>query len=190
MLTSITPLGERSRNRNWAATVTAYFAGSIAGGAAVGLVAGTAGALLPPSRFDNAVIFVVVLLVIAAEAGWVNAGPWGSRQVNENWLDEFRGWVVGAGFGFQLGLGLVTIVTSLAVPATFVAVVFSHSIGWGVAVGATFGLARAIPILRARGVTSPDRLARLHRRHDAMAKLARLATAAASIPLLVLLVAA
>jgi hypothetical protein len=38
-------------------------------------------------------------------------GPSGSgcpswqRQVDERWLTTYRGWVYGAGFGFQLGAG-------------------------------------------------------------------------------------
>ena len=30
------------------------------------------------------------------------------RQVNERWLDQFRPWVYGAGFGWQIGAGLAT----------------------------------------------------------------------------------
>ena len=33
--------------------------------------------------------------------------PFHSRQVNERWLDQFRPWVYGAGFGWQIGAGLV-----------------------------------------------------------------------------------
>ena len=40
--------------------------------------------------------------------------PGPRRQVNERWLDEYRGWVYGLGFGAQLGLGVTTIVTSAA----------------------------------------------------------------------------
>ena len=34
------------------------------------------------------------------------------RQVNEDWMARYRGWAYGAGFGLQLGLGVVTIVTT------------------------------------------------------------------------------
>lgn len=188
MLTSITPLGERSRNRNWHATVFAYFAGSIAGGAVLGLTAALAGIVLPQSRFDAVLVATGIGVVIASEAGWLRIGPWGTRQVNEDWLDEYRGWVVGAGFGFQLGLGLVTIVTTLAIPAAILAAVMSHSPAWALATGTTFGLVRALPILKTRPVTSPSRLAALHRSHDSIARAARLSTAAAVAPLLVIAV--
>ena len=37
------------------------------------------------------------------------------RQVNERWLDQFRLWVYGAGFGWQIGTGLATYVKTAAV---------------------------------------------------------------------------
>ena len=37
------------------------------------------------------------------------------RQVNERWLDQFRPWVYGAGFGWQIGAGLVTYIKTSAV---------------------------------------------------------------------------
>ncbi len=183
MLTSITPLGERNRNRSWGPTVTAYIAASILGGLVAGGAAGGLGAMVPaPFRSADAAIVAALLgLVAIDEVGWLRITPLGRRQVNEDWLDEFRGWVVGVGFGFQLGLGMATIVTSLAVPATFALAFFTHSVRWGMVVGATFGLARALPILRTRVVTSPARLAQLHRAHDVSARWARLGVAALSL---------
>ena len=46
--------------------------------------------------------------------------PGPRRQVNERWLDEYRGWVYGLGFGAQLGLGVSTVVSSAA---TYVAII-------------------------------------------------------------------
>lgn len=186
MLTSITPLGERGRNRNWITTVTAYFFGSILGGAVMGLVAGGLGAAVPTSwRPESLALIAAVVLGIVAvnEVGWIRITPLGGRQVNEDWLEEFRGWVVGMGFGFQLGLGLVTIVTTLTVPAAFLLAVLTFSWQWGLIIGATFGLARALPVLTTRSVTDPGRLAQLHRRHDLAARWAKVGVTAAVIPL-------
>jgi hypothetical protein len=36
------------------------------------------------------------------------------RQVDHRWLDRYRGWVIGAGFGFQLGAAIFTRITSFA----------------------------------------------------------------------------
>ncbi|HEV7196178.1 MAG TPA: hypothetical protein VGN19_09570, partial [Pedococcus sp.] len=47
MLSSISPLGERARNSRWWVTTTAYLVGSLAGGLALGGLAGLVGRLLP-----------------------------------------------------------------------------------------------------------------------------------------------
>jgi MFS family permease len=188
MLTSITPLGERGRNRNWNTTMGAYIVGSILGGAVTGIVAGILGALLPTSLRPAGVGFIVagvLAVVVASELRWLRLTPIGGRQVNEDWLDEYRGWVVGLGFGFQLGLGVVTIVTTLAIPAAFILATLTHSVAWGAAIGVSFGVARALPILETRRVDRPDRLAELHRRHDRNGGRVQLVTALASLPLLV-----
>lgn len=166
MLASITPLGERGRGMRWGRTIVAYVVGSVLGGAAVGGLLGGFGALLPvrPGSTVTAVLVAVTCLL----AGGLDLGervlPTLHRQVNEDWLHRYRGWVYGAGFGFQLGLGVVTIVTTATVYATLVLAVLTWSVGGGLAVGATFGLVRALPVLAAVRVTTPDRLAALHRR--------------------------
>src|SRR5262249_43179265 len=55
------------------------------------------------------------------------------------------------GFGVQLGLGVVTIVTTATVYATWMAAVLSGGAPAGAAIGATFGLARALPVLGGGG---------------------------------------
>src|SRR4051794_15389597 len=123
MLGSITPLGERGRGSRWWLTATAYTIGSVAGGAALGGVFGLAGWALPVRLGPVAVLIVVALLGLAGAA--VDAGIGGlriptiRRQVDEDWLHRYRGWVYGIGFGFQLGLGVLTIVTTAAVYAVF-----------------------------------------------------------------------
>ena len=145
MLTSITPLGERGRGNCWAVTMTAYAAGSLLGGATTGLVLGAAGSLLP--------VLPVLLLagVVCVAAAVADLGPWrlpgGHRQVDEDWLTRYRGWVYGVGFGFQLGLGVVTVVTSAATYALLALAVLTGSPLAGLALGAAFGLARAVPAL-------------------------------------------
>ncbi len=193
MLTSITPLGEQGRNRKWATTVAAYFFGSVAGGAVTGLAAGTIGWLVPSGWRPGSVatIVAVILGVVALnELGWLRVAAIGKRQVNEDWLEEYRGWVVGVGFGFQLGLGLVTIVTTLAVPAAFLLAALTFSWQWGMLIGATFGLARALPILTTLHVTDPGRLALLHRRHDRAGRWAKVGVATAVVPLALMAVIA
>jgi sulfite exporter TauE/SafE len=87
----------------------------------------------------------------------------------------YRGWVYGGGFGFQLGLGITTIVTTAAVHATVLLAFLVASPMNGAMVGATFGLARAVPILAGSRVDSVDRLQRLHRTMQGRATAARVA---------------
>ena len=118
MLASITPLGERGRQSSWTVTVTAFLIGAGATGAAVGALAGAAGQLALGAHQIGArtrlVLLALALLAALALDFVPQRVPGPRRQVNERWLDEFRGWVYGLGFGAQLGLGLTTVVSSAA----------------------------------------------------------------------------
>lgn len=176
MLSSITPLGERGRNRSWRTTAAAYVVGSIAGGTATGLLFGALGAAIGtwwtppagPTVFTLAGLFAVAALHESGLLGF--RLPSIKRQVNEDWLEEYRGWVVGIGFGFQLGAGLTTIVTSAAMYLVWVAAALTFSLGGGMVIGAVFGLVRALPLLATRHIDSPTRLRRWH---EAMHRFAR-----------------
>ena len=147
MLTSITPLGEQGRGNRWAVTTTAYAVGCLLGGAVTGVALGALGSLLP----DLPVLALAGLACLLAAAADLTAStsgrrlPGGRRQVDRTWLDRYRGWVYGVGFGVQLGLGVVTIVTSAATYAVLLLAVLTQSAVGGLLVGAVFGLARAVP---------------------------------------------
>ena len=187
MLASITPLGERGRNRRWGATVTAYVAGSLMAGAAVGAGLGLAGDLapgMPPTASDVLLVLAGGVLLLGAAAdlhlAWLPL-PTVRRQVNEDWLLRYRGGVCGLGFGLQLGLGVVTIVTTAAIYGTLFLALLSGSWAAGLAVGATFGLTRALPILMMRRATTPERLRAAHLRMQAWAPSAHRAAVGAQV---------
>src|SRR5438309_5062498 len=116
MLSSITPLGERGRGVSWGRTVTAYVAGSTLAGAVLGAVLGYAGGWLPASSAWAALLGAACLVGLAAERGFAGSHlPTIGRQVDVAWLGIYRGWVYGAGYGLQLGLGVGTIVVSSAI---------------------------------------------------------------------------
>lgn len=170
MLSSITPLGERAKNNRWALTATFYIAGSALGGAVLGLVLSPL-SILASSLEPSTVLGVLSLVLIGAAVLDATGIPRPSlpRQVDENWLVAYRGWVYGAGFGIQLGFGLVTIITSWSTWAVVAAVALAPAdlaspLAGAVAVGATFGVARGMVLLFARTATDADRLAALHRR--------------------------
>jgi hypothetical protein len=170
MLASITPLGERGRNRRWGHTVSFYVIGAVLGGATRGVILGGLGSLIPesarPSTATIAVLLGIVLLVAAGiEARLLPIPiPGLERQVNEDWLDHYRGWVIGFGFGYQLGLALAVYITSASLWVVFLAEFLTFSPVGGLAIGATFGVIRTLPLLATFRVTTPQQLRSAHAR--------------------------
>ncbi len=182
MLSSITPLGERGRASRWRVTATAYVLGSMLGGAGVGALAGGIGWLLPFEVAAFTTTSLVLLAVAAAGAVLVECRvlpslPTVRRQVDEDWLHRYRGWVYGLGFGLQLGAGLVTIVTSATVYLTVILAVLTGSPVAGAAVGLVFGATRALPVLTQRRVATTARLASSSQRLASLAPTGRLVAA-------------
>ena len=182
MLSSITPLGERGRRSRWGATVAIYTVASVAGGLTMGAGAGGVGALLSRIWWPS-VAGVLLLVALASVAAAVLDGgrgharvPGVHRQVNEEWLRRYRSWVYALAFGFQLGLGVITIVTSAAVYLTAAVAFLSASPAVGGMIGAVFGLFRALPVLSTWRVASSSRLQRLHRGLHQLGPTARTAT--------------
>jgi MFS family permease len=190
MLASITPLGERGRGRRWGSTVAAYMIGSAAGGAAVGALAGLLGSALLANvgwTARAAIVAAVLAVGLLLELAGVLPGP--RRQVDESWLDTYRGWVYGAGYGVQIGAGVTTIVVTSAVYVVIAASFASASLAGGLAIGAVAGTLRGATLLAGRRVRSPDALVRLHTRVEAGRETVRRGGLAAQAALLAFAVA-
>lgn len=169
MLASITPLGERGRRSRWGITVTAFLLGATLAGAAAGFVLGLLGSLVLGDGIGAHARLLVLAggLVVAVALELVPAAvPGPNRQVNERWLDEFRGWVYGVGFGAQLGLGITTVVTSAATYVAMFAAFLSADPGWGALVFGVFGAIRGVTPLLAVRVRGPEQLRDFHRRFE------------------------
>ena len=164
MLSSISPLGERARGSRWWVTTAAYLLGSLAGGLALGGIAAMVGSALPDdlrtSRWTLVVVALLLLVGLVLDLRAAPSVPSWRRQVDEQWLGRYRGWVYGAGFGAQLGFGVVTIVTSTTTYAAVLLAALTGHLGAGLAVGATFGLVRALPSLLMARVVDRDGLHR------------------------------
>lgn len=163
MLTSITPLGERGRRSRWSVTVTAFLVGSAVGGALLGGAAGALGGALGLRSVSASarLLMLVGASLLGAAIDLALGGsrlPGASRQVNEDWLGSYRGWVYGVGFGLQLGLGVVTVVSASAVYLAFLGAALTASPPAGALIGAGFGVMRAAPLFTAARVDAPARL--------------------------------
>jgi len=166
MMGSITPLGERARGRRWSVTVAVFVTASALGGVAIGSVVGAVGSVVASGLGIRARLLAIG--AAAAVGVILDAGSMGlrlpsvARQVNEDWMARYRGWVYGAGFGLQLGFGVLTVVTTSALYAALVAALLTGSLAGGLIVGATFGLTRGATILFAARVRRSDQLGRVH----------------------------
>ena len=102
-------------------------------------------------------------------------------RYDENWLTNYRDWVHGTGFGFQLGLGAVTIVTSASLYLTWLLELLLARPFASAVIGATFGLARALPLLTTASAIDPPSLRTAHRRWQAWQSPVSAATTAVSV---------
>jgi sulfite exporter TauE/SafE len=185
MLASITPLGERGRGSKWGLTLIAFTVGATISAVAEGAVLGGLGGLVLPAGVGPRTRLVVLAsaLLVALALDLRPAGaPGPRRQVNERWLDEFRGWVYGLGFGAQLGAGIGTVVSSAATYAALLAALLAASPARGGLILGCFGAVRGLTLLAAAHVRRPDQLVAFHSRlqnwHAPAARLTRTGIAA------------
>lgn len=169
MLATITPLAERGRGHRYRTTASWFVVGSVVGGASLGVVM----ALLA-SGFKAIGASGNELASVAAVAGAITVAadariggfrlPVHHRQVNERWLDQFRPWVYGAGFGWQIGAGLATYIKTYAVYLMIVVAALTGTPQVALLVGVLFGLVRGLAVFLGRRITSTTALADFHRR--------------------------
>ena len=164
MLSSIHPLGERGKGNRFGVTAGAFLVGAVLGGASTGAVLAVVsipvGAVVPPALATALIALVAVTAAVFERTG--RSLPSVPRQVDEDWLNEYRGWVYGAGFGFQLGAGVLTYITTAAVYVALAASVLSGHPLAALAIMATFGLTRGLTLVPARSIRSPQRLIEFH----------------------------
>ena len=168
MLASITPLGERARGSRWGLTVAFFVVGAVLAGAAAGAVLGWLGSLALAAVGGSVRLAVLAAaLTIGLALDYAGRLPGPRRQVNEDWLREYRGWVYGLGFGGQLGAGVTTIVTTSLVYVALFAAFLSAQVAVGALIVGVCGAARGLSLLAGARVTGPSDLMRLHERIDA-----------------------
>ena len=171
VLSSITPFGESSRAHRYGVTAGWFVAGAVAGGATLGAVAAGLAAgvsTLDLGRHPAWVAGALAALVGAAAA--VDAGLFGAvipvwrRQLNDAWMSRYRGWVYGAGYGWQLGVGMATYIMTAAVFAVPVLAALGGHPVMALAICTLFGVVRGLVVRLTARASSPTELRALHHR--------------------------
>ena len=167
MVSTITPLSERSRGHRFWATATWFVIGGLVGGLTIGAAAALAAALVALTGAGIAVraslLGVTALVTIASDLGVGGFRlPVHPRQVNETWLAQYRSWAYASGFGWQIGVGVATYIMTAGVYLVIAVGVLSASPLIAVSTGALFGVVRGLCVLVAARATTPARLRNLH----------------------------
>ena len=184
------------RGRAWSslrATVSWFLFGSILGGLTLGAVAalgamGVAG-LGMSANASAVVVLVAGLIAVASDLGIGGFRlPANPRQVERTWLDRYRPWIYGLGFGWQLGVGVATYVMSASVYLMVVVAAATGEPWLALAVVTLFGLLRGMAVLPAATVRTPADIGRLHRRIERLRPTSRVVALAGEIGVLAIAV--
>ncbi len=169
MLSTITPVTEQGRGRRYAATVPWYLLGALAGGATLGGVAALASIPVRAADIPEMTVLAIIgLFAVVSIFSDLGVGgfqlPRHKRQVERLWLDHYRSWVYGTGFGWQIGVGLATYIVTTAVYLTVIIAILTGSPIQALTIGFLFGGLRGLAIFLGAGATTLDNLHGLHRR--------------------------
>jgi hypothetical protein len=169
MLSTITPMGEQGRGHRFAGSAAWFVAGAVLGGATLGAGAAALAAAVAAADLsgDGRVGAAAVLAAVTIASDLAVGGfrlPSHTRQVNEGWLGQYRRWVYAGGFGWQIGVGLATYVTTAAVYLMLALAALTASPVAAFSVVTGFGLVRGLAVLLGRSLTTTERMLALHRR--------------------------
>lgn len=173
MLSTITPLSEDARGHRYGVTASWFVLGAVAGGVTLGaLGAGLAALVASLDASATSLLALAALYGLVATASDLRVGgfrlPAHRRQVDEVWLTGFRPWVYGLGFGWQIGVGLATYITTAAVYLLAALSALTASPAVAMLAGVVFGTVRGLAVLLGARVSSPSALRALHARLDAL----------------------
>ncbi|MGZ8756209.1 MAG: hypothetical protein ACXW15_13595 [Acidimicrobiia bacterium] len=171
MLSTITPMAEAGRGHSFRSTSVWFVIGSVSGGLTLGGMMAAIALVVTGLEASTTMALGIVAaasLITAASDGRV-AGfhlPGHDRQVNERWLDQYRSWVYGAGFGWQIGVGLATYIMTAGVYLLILVGGLTASPWIAIALGALFGLVRGLAVYLAAGLDSGEKLLSFHARFE------------------------
>jgi hypothetical protein len=171
MLSTITPMAEAGRGHRFRSTSVWFVIGSVAGGLTLGgLMAAIALAVAALEATTTTALWIVAAasLIAAVSDGRISGFhlPGHDRQVNERWLDQYRSWVYGGGFGWQIGVGLATYIMTAGVYLLILMGGLTASPWIAIALGGLFGLVRGLAVYLAAGLDSGEKLLVFHERFE------------------------
>ncbi|HEX3823198.1 MAG TPA: hypothetical protein VHV79_01900 [Mycobacteriales bacterium] len=167
MLSMVTPSGEASRGHRYSLTATWFVAGAAVGGATLGAAIAALAAVVhqfaPEGRVVAVAVVTAAILTVGSDlrVGGLSL-PRIPRQVDERWLNRYRGWVYGAGYGWQIGVGLSTYVMTAAVYLMIVLGSLSGRPVVGLLIGVGFGTCRGLALLLGARLRDPSAAHALH----------------------------
>jgi hypothetical protein len=191
MLSQLTPMAEAGRGRTFGKTAAWFVAGAIVGGLTLGAVIALGALAIAATGVSNTTAVAVVagaaFLAAAVDARVLGFGPpFLHRQVNQEWLVEYRSWVYGGGFGWQIGVGVTTYVMTAAVPLMIVTGALGARPLAALGIGALFGLVRGLAVLLTARLRNPAALTAFHRRFAALGEPVRQAVIVVQLAVAVL----
>lgn len=161
-----------------------FTTGLLLGGASTGLLAVIVGSLvrpLVPIEMGTLLLAAGGVIIIVAEiAGYRLALPQNARQV-PTWIIREGSRAGALQFGYEMGTGVRTYMTSSLPHAALLAVLVQASWWQGLVAGAAFGGGRAAMALTRYYHGDTDRWDHLLRLHSARARVLLAATAAAAL---------
>jgi hypothetical protein len=178
MLSTITPLGEQGRGNRFGVTATWFLLGATLGGLTLGLGAALLAAVVGSVGMSATTALAVGGTLAAVAAGadarlFGLAVPYHRRQVNEYWLDDYRPWVYGGGFGWQIGVGVATYIMTSAIVLLVALAALTGEPLVALGLGALFGFGRGLGVLPGARLTTPAKLTAFHTKFDGRAELSR-----------------
>ena len=195
MLSQLNPVSERARGQRFAVTATWFVVGALAGGATLGAaMLALAFAVEALGVGGAAAAGAAAVIALVGAASDAHALPWSPpfhrRQVNEDWLPHYRGWLYGVGFGWQIGTGVATYIMTAAVFVMIAVGALTASPVVAFAVAIVFALARGVVVLATARFTGFDALATFHRRFHALGPIVRRAVIAVQVAVAIVAAAA
>jgi hypothetical protein len=190
MALTINPAVSGSR-RKWAINSLAFAVGAFTGALVsllLMLLAMVTLAIVVPRAFVTAIAVAAILWAALHDLGAPLPLPYRRQQVPERLRSLLPAGVVATAFGFQLGIGFLTLFTYSTQLAVLIVLPFLPSLGAMIGVVAIFALGKAIVLLATIDSSSPDDLVARFQWGKARMRVLRMTTAAASVLVAVALV--